>query len=123
MSVCRISVLACGLVSLALTACDKPAPKAVSSPAPAPGAAPVAAPHALPEGLAITDTAPGHASLHTGQVPAESGVSTNEVPDEQTGKRRSVFIDERTEVARELGAVHDDGDYGRRVVLIQGSEC
>jgi hypothetical protein len=29
---------------------------------------------------AITDTAPGHASLHTGVVPAESGIWGNEIP-------------------------------------------
>src|SRR5262249_6972482 len=29
----------------------------------------------------VTDTAPGHASLHTGRVPAESGIFGNELPD------------------------------------------
>jgi len=44
---------------------------------------------------AATDTAPGHASLHTGKVPAESGVFGNEVPD-ASGKRVSVLRDAST---------------------------
>ncbi len=44
---------------------------------------------------AITDTAPGHASLHTGRVPAESGITTNESPDD-TGKKTSIYIDAST---------------------------
>ncbi|MDB4933597.1 MAG: Alkaline phosphatase [Labilithrix sp.] len=34
----------------------------------------------------VTDTAPGHAALHTGKVPAESGIVANELPDGNGGK-------------------------------------
>ena len=39
---------------------------------------------------AVTDTAPGHAALHTGKVPAESGIFGNEIPD--TAGRRVTFL-------------------------------
>ncbi len=42
---------------------------------------------------AVTDTAPGHASLHTGKVPAESGMFGNEVPD-ALGQRITVLRDD-----------------------------
>lgn len=42
---------------------------------------------------AVTDTAPGHASLHTGKVPAESGIFGNEIPD-PTGRRTTFLRDE-----------------------------
>ena len=42
---------------------------------------------------AATDTAPGHASLHTGKVPAENGIFGNEVPD-PTGRRTSLLRDD-----------------------------
>ena len=41
---------------------------------------------------AVTDTAPGHTSLHTGKVPAESGIFGNEVP-EANGQRVSILRD------------------------------
>jgi hypothetical protein len=43
---------------------------------------------------AVTDTAPGHTSLHTGKVPAESGIFGNEVP-APNGQRVSILRDER----------------------------
>ena len=42
---------------------------------------------------AVTDTAPGHTSLHTGKLPAESGIFGNEVP-EPNGQRVSILRDE-----------------------------
>jgi predicted AlkP superfamily pyrophosphatase or phosphodiesterase len=41
---------------------------------------------------AVTDTAPGHTSLHTGKLPAESGIFGNEVP-EPNGLRVSILRD------------------------------
>lgn len=43
----------------------------------------------------VTDTAPGHTSLHTGKVPAESGITGNELPD-GTGGRFTVLRDAAT---------------------------
>lgn len=42
---------------------------------------------------AVTDTAPGHTSLHTGKLPAESGIFGNEVP-APNGQRVSILRDE-----------------------------
>ena len=42
---------------------------------------------------AVTDTAPGHTSLHTGKLPAESGIFGNEVPG-PNGQRVSILRDE-----------------------------
>lgn len=39
---------------------------------------------------AVTDTAPGHASLHTGKLPSESGIFGNEIPD--ASGRRVTFL-------------------------------
>lgn len=47
---------------------------------------------------AITDTAPGHAALHTGKVPAESRILVNENPDEKSGVRTSFFRDHATKL-------------------------
>jgi hypothetical protein len=44
---------------------------------------------------AVTDTAPGHAALHTGKVPAESGIVGNELPD-GAGGRFTVLRDDQT---------------------------
>jgi predicted AlkP superfamily pyrophosphatase or phosphodiesterase len=42
---------------------------------------------------AVTLTAPGHATIYSGAVPAESGVSSNYLVDAATGKRRA-FVDD-----------------------------
>lgn len=42
---------------------------------------------------AVTDTAPGHTSLHTGKLPAESGIFGNEIPD-VSGNRVTVLRDD-----------------------------
>lgn len=59
--------------------------------------------HSLRLPYAITDTAPGHASLHTGRFPAESGVTINETPDPATGHRVSVMRDASTKLVTEAG--------------------
>ena len=43
---------------------------------------------------AVTDTAPGHTSLHTGKVPAESGIFGNELPGPIGGYRLTILRDE-----------------------------
>ena len=47
---------------------------------------------------ATTDTAPGHAALHTGKVPAETHIVVNEIPHEKSGARTSFFRDPRTKL-------------------------
>ena len=42
---------------------------------------------------AVTDTGPGHAALHTGKVPAETGIFGNELPD-TAGHRVSILRDD-----------------------------
>lgn len=42
---------------------------------------------------AVTDTAPGHAALHTGKLPSESGLFANELPDPNGPRRISVLRD------------------------------
>ena len=52
---------------------------------------------------AVTDTAPGHAALHTGKVPAESGIVGNEVPDETSGAKFTILRDEATRAVTPSG--------------------
>ncbi|HSO34261.1 MAG TPA: alkaline phosphatase family protein [Labilithrix sp.] len=47
---------------------------------------------------ATTDTAPGHAALHTGKVPSETHIVVNEIPDETSGARTSFFRDPGTKL-------------------------
>jgi hypothetical protein len=54
---------------------------------------------------AVTDTAPGHTSLHTGKVPAESGVTGNELPN-GAGDRFSILRDDTTRLLA-AGGVRD----------------
>lgn len=58
---------------------------------------------------AITDTAPGHAALHTGKVPAETRIVVNEIPDERTGARTSFFLDTRTRLVTPRGLQESPG--------------
>lgn len=53
---------------------------------------------------AVTDTAPGHAALNTGEVPARSGIFANEIPDAR-GERVSILRDEGTKLVGEAGPV------------------
>lgn len=66
---------------------------------------------------AITDTAPGHASLHTGRVPAESGIFTNDRPDEKTGKRSSVFVDGATRMIGPAGPIDRPASSAKRLAV------
>ncbi|MFO0679658.1 MAG: alkaline phosphatase family protein [Polyangiaceae bacterium] len=52
---------------------------------------------------AVTDTAPGHASLYTGTPPRASGIVANELVDESTGKRVSFLRDPRVRVVSRRG--------------------
>jgi hypothetical protein len=47
---------------------------------------------------AVTDTAPGHATLMTGAPPRESGIYANEILDPATGKKISILRDPATRV-------------------------
>ncbi|MEA2748682.1 MAG: hypothetical protein QOI41_2825, partial [Myxococcales bacterium] len=51
---------------------------------------------------AVTDTAPGHAALHTGQVPADSGIVGNELPD-GAGDRFTILRDDTTRTVTPAG--------------------
>jgi hypothetical protein len=58
---------------------------------------------------AVTDTGPGHASLHTGKVPAESGIFGNEVPGPPGKKRISILRDEKTRAVGPAGPMQEPG--------------
>ena len=72
--------------------------------------------HALRYPYAITDTAPGHASLHSGVVPNLSGIFANERPDDKTGIRASVFIDPATKLIGPKGPLDE---YGRSIKIMK----
>ena len=62
----------------------------------------------------VTDTAPGHASLHTGKVPAESGIWGNEVP--AAGGGKVTFLrDETTRLVSPAGVTELVGASGARL--------
>lgn len=63
---------------------------------------------------AVTDTAPGHASLHTGRVPAESGIFGNEVPD-ASGKRISILRDDSVRVVTPDAVLPSPGSSAARL--------
>lgn len=58
---------------------------------------------------ALTDTAPGHASLHTGRTPNETRILVNHNPDEKTGVRRSYYRDPRTKLVTPAGTTEEIG--------------
>jgi hypothetical protein len=64
--------------------------------------------HALRYPYAETDTGPGHASLYTGVVPAESGIILNEIP-RPDGSRLGVLVDPRTKLVTPRGVVDAAG--------------
>lgn len=66
---------------------------------------------------ALTDTAPGHASLHTGRVPADSHVLVNHNPDDKTGMRSSFFRDPTTKVVTPRGPTADVGSSARLLAV------
>lgn len=63
---------------------------------------------------AVTDTAPGHASLHTGKTPREHGIFGNERPLPGSGSRRmSILRDDRVQVVAEEGVTTTPGASAR----------
>lgn len=65
---------------------------------------------------AITDTAPGHAALHTGLTPNETHVLVNENPDDETGLRTSYFRDPKTRVVTPAGVQREPGSSAHPLV-------
>ncbi|MCC6647341.1 MAG: alkaline phosphatase family protein [Polyangiaceae bacterium] len=65
---------------------------------------------------AVTDTAPGHASLYTGKSPRETRIFGNEVFD-ATGARVSILRDERTRVVTVDGARERPGSSPARLAV------
>jgi type I phosphodiesterase/nucleotide pyrophosphatase len=63
---------------------------------------------------AVTDTAPGHASLHTGRLPAESGIFGNEIPD-ASGRRVTFLRDEAVKVVAPDGVRETAGSSAARL--------
>lgn len=63
---------------------------------------------------AVTDTAPGHTSLHTGKLPAESGIFGNEVP-EPNGTRVSILRDPKVKPIAWDGARDVPGSSAARL--------
>jgi hypothetical protein len=62
---------------------------------------------------AVTDTAPGHASLHTGKVPAEHGIVGNELPG--LAHRVTILQDDTTRVVTADGIMDVPGSSGARL--------
>lgn len=65
---------------------------------------------------AVTDTAPGHASLHTGKLPSESGVFSNELPDPNGPRRISVLRDPSTKLVTSKGVIDVPGSSAAHLV-------
>lgn len=63
---------------------------------------------------AATDTAPGHASLHTGRTPDESGIWGNEIPD-ASGKRVTFLRDPSTKLVVPEGVLASPGSSAARL--------
>ncbi|MBX3211582.1 MAG: alkaline phosphatase family protein [Labilithrix sp.] len=63
---------------------------------------------------ASTDTAPGHASLHTGRTPAESGIWGNELP-EPSGRRVTFLRDAATKLVVPDGVLASPGSSAARL--------
>ncbi len=65
---------------------------------------------------AVTDTAPGHAALHTGKVPAESGIVANELPGEAPGARFTILRDDTTRAVTPSGLSKTVSSSAERLV-------
>jgi hypothetical protein len=65
--------------------------------------------HALRFPYAETDTGPGHASLYTGAVPADSGIVANEIPGPVRGdsERVGILHDARTKLVTPVGVEYE----------------
>lgn len=64
----------------------------------------------------VTDTAPGHAALHTGKLPSESGLFSNELPDPNGPRRISVLRDPATKVVTSDGIKDAPGSSPARLL-------
>jgi hypothetical protein len=64
---------------------------------------------------AVTDTAPGHAALHTGKPPSETGMFANEVPDPALGRRVSILRDPSTRLVTADGTKDVPGASAARL--------
>lgn len=63
---------------------------------------------------AVTDTAPGHAALHTGKAPYESGIFANELP-VPDGRRVSILRDPGTKLVTPDGPKDEAGASAARL--------
>lgn len=66
---------------------------------------------------AVTDTAPGHAALHTGRLPSESGLFSNELPDPNGPRRISVLRDPTTKVVTARGVKDAPGSSPAKLLV------
>jgi hypothetical protein len=73
--------------------------------------------HAMRYPYAQTDTGPGHAALHTGAVPAESGIVLNEVPASPGRGRVSALQDESTRFVTSAGISDSPGSSAARLLV------
>lgn len=64
---------------------------------------------------AVTDTAPGHAALFTGQTPNVSGIFGNEVIEETSGQRVSILRDKGTFLVGAKGTLERPGSSLQRL--------
>ena len=64
---------------------------------------------------AITDTAPGHAALHTGRVPSVTGLFANELPDPTSTRRASIMRDPETKFVTADGVTKVAGASAARL--------
>lgn len=64
---------------------------------------------------AVTDTAAGHASLHTGKTPDQSGIWGNELPEPATGKRVTFLRDGATKLVGPGGVLEAAGSSASRL--------
>lgn len=64
---------------------------------------------------AVTDTAPGHAMLHTGKPPAQSGMFANEIPDPASSRRVSILRDPSTKLVTPEGVKDAAGASAARL--------
>lgn len=65
---------------------------------------------------AVTDTAPGHAALHTGKTPSETGIFGNEIPG-PGGTRLSILRDASTRIVTPDGEKAKVGSSAARLLV------
>ena len=69
----------------------------------------------------VTDTAPGHAALFTGNVPAQTGIFANETLPSTGGPARSILADPATQVVGvDTGVVTGPGKEGSSLARLTG---